>query len=149
APARLCQGVMPAGARAPPEPVLSSRAQRGIPPVMPDPGSLAVPGMAVPVVGGNSPAPAVAAKAHVSRRSCKRAVKAYPVRMTTPPDPGPDNAVTLGILAGGRAPRLGGRDKAWLERAGQPLVLALARRLAPEVDATFVSANRDVERYRA
>src|SRR3546814_14705297 len=43
--------------------------------------------------------------------------------------------------------RLGGRDKAWLERAGKPLVLALARRLAPEVVATLVSANRNADLY--
>src|SRR3546814_8914525 len=43
--------------------------------------------------------------------------------------------------------RLGGRDKAWLERAGKPLVLALARRLAPEVVATLVSANRNADHY--
>jgi molybdopterin-guanine dinucleotide biosynthesis protein A len=56
---------------------------------------------------------------------------------------------TLGILAGGRATRLGGRDKAWLERDGMPLVLALARRLAPGTDAVLASANRDLERYPA
>lgn len=56
---------------------------------------------------------------------------------------------TLGILAGGRASRLGGRDKAWLERDGVPLVLALSRRLGPGVDAVLVSANGDPSRYRA
>jgi len=61
--------------------------------------------------------------------------------------PSPDDGVTLGILAGGRATRLGGRDKAWLERDGTPLVLALARSLAPQVEATIVSANRNAERY--
>jgi molybdopterin-guanine dinucleotide biosynthesis protein A len=58
-----------------------------------------------------------------------------------------DDAITLGILAGGRATRLGGRDKAWMTRDGHPMVLALAQRLAPEVDATIVSANRNAERY--
>ncbi|WP_417473713.1 molybdenum cofactor guanylyltransferase [Luteimonas mephitis] len=58
-----------------------------------------------------------------------------------------DDAITLGILAGGRATRLGGRDKAWMTHGGNPLVLALAGRLAPEVDATIVSANRNAERY--
>lgn len=56
-------------------------------------------------------------------------------------------AVTLGILAGGRGTRLGGCDKAWLERDGEPLVMSLARRLAPRVDAVFVSANRNPEQY--
>jgi molybdenum cofactor guanylyltransferase len=58
-----------------------------------------------------------------------------------------EDGITLGILAGGRATRLGGRDKAWLERDGTPLVQALAQRLAPEVEATIVSANRNAERY--
>lgn len=58
-------------------------------------------------------------------------------------------SVTLGILAGGRATRLGGADKAWLERAGQPQVLRLARRFPGEVDHVLVSANTDAARYSA
>lgn len=54
--------------------------------------------------------------------------------------------VTLGLLAGGRATRLGGADKAWLMRGGVPQVVRLARRFAPEVGATLVSANRAIER---
>lgn len=54
---------------------------------------------------------------------------------------------TLGILAGGRATRLGGRDKAWLERDGVPLVVALAGAMAPAVDAILASANRDSGRF--
>jgi molybdopterin-guanine dinucleotide biosynthesis protein A len=57
--------------------------------------------------------------------------------------------VTLGLLAGGRATRLGGADKAWLSRNGVPQVVRLARRFAPEVDAILVSANRDAARYAA
>ena len=37
--------------------------------------------------------------------------------------------ITVGILGGGRATRLGGADKAWLIRDGQPQVLRLARRV--------------------
>lgn len=59
------------------------------------------------------------------------------------------HAVTLGILAGGRATRLGGCDKAWLERGGQPLVVRLAENFAPHVDAILVSANRNQEHYLA
>lgn len=55
--------------------------------------------------------------------------------------------VTLGILAGGRATRLGGRDKAWLERGGVPQVLRIARRFSGECGAVLVSANRDLTRY--
>ena len=57
--------------------------------------------------------------------------------------------VTLGLLAGGRATRLGGTDKAWLQRGGVPQVVRLARRFAPDVDAILVSANRGLERYAA
>jgi molybdopterin-guanine dinucleotide biosynthesis protein A len=64
--------------------------------------------------------------------------------MTTPP---PESSVTLGILAGGRATRLGGIDKAWLERDGVAQVLRLSRRFAAEVAAILVSANRDPARY--
>jgi molybdopterin-guanine dinucleotide biosynthesis protein A len=67
--------------------------------------------------------------------------------MTARPVPAADEGVTLGILAGGGATRLDGRDKAWLERDGTALVVALARRLHPEVDATIASANRNPERY--
>jgi molybdopterin-guanine dinucleotide biosynthesis protein A len=62
----------------------------------------------------------------------------------------PDAAsCTLGILAGGRATRLGGRDKAWeicqgrslIERTSQAFIEGFAERL--------VSANRDAQRYAA
>ena len=55
--------------------------------------------------------------------------------------------VTLGILAGGRATRLGGIDKAWLLRGEVPQVLRWQRRFASEVGKTLVSANRDLPRY--
>jgi molybdopterin-guanine dinucleotide biosynthesis protein A len=57
------------------------------------------------------------------------------------------HAVTLGILAGGAGSRLGGCDKAWLQRDGEALVVSLARRMALQVDAVMVSANRNPERY--
>lgn len=59
------------------------------------------------------------------------------------------DATTLGLLAGGRATRLGGLDKAWLERDGTAQVLRLAGRVRDEVDAVLVSANRSLERYAA
>lgn len=58
-------------------------------------------------------------------------------------------SMTLGILAGGQGSRLGGRDKAWLERDGVPLVLGLVEPLAAAFDAVLVSANRHQERYLA
>lgn len=58
-------------------------------------------------------------------------------------------AITLGILAGGRAQRLGGCDKAWLQRDGQAQVQWLVQTLAPRVAAVLVSANRSSPRYAA
>jgi len=55
--------------------------------------------------------------------------------------------ITLGILAGGRATRLQGRDKAWLARAGVPQVQRIATRFGAETVAVLVSANRDLPRY--
>ncbi len=57
--------------------------------------------------------------------------------------------VTIGVLAGGRASRLGGLDKAWLERGGVPQVLRWQRRFAPQTGHFLVSANRDLARYAA
>ncbi len=57
------------------------------------------------------------------------------------------HSLTLGILAGGEATRLGGRDKAWLERDGVPQVVALTDAMTAQVDAVLVSANRNAERY--
>lgn len=59
------------------------------------------------------------------------------------------NGITLGLLAGGRASRLGGADKAWLERDGMPQVLRWRERFSGEVSAVLVSANRDLDRYHA
>lgn len=44
----------------------------------------------------------------------------------------PRGDLTLGILAGGRASRLGGIDKAWLERGGTAQVTRIARRFDGE-----------------
>lgn len=61
----------------------------------------------------------------------------------------PANDITLGLLAGGKASRLGGIDKAWLERDGVPQVLRWRSRFSGEVAAMLVSANRDLGRYAA
>ena len=55
--------------------------------------------------------------------------------------------ITLGILAGGRATRLGGIDKAWLERGGVAQVVRLTRRFGPETAAVLASANSELPRY--
>lgn len=59
------------------------------------------------------------------------------------------DSTTLGILAGGQATRLGGRDKAWLRRDGVPQVLRIARAFAPSVSAVLVNANGDPAAYAA
>jgi molybdopterin-guanine dinucleotide biosynthesis protein A len=55
--------------------------------------------------------------------------------------------ISLGILAGGRASRLGGMDKAWMRRGGVPQVLRIAHRFDGVVGAVLVSANADLPRY--
>ena len=57
--------------------------------------------------------------------------------------------ITLGLLAGGRAVRLGGLDKAWLVRGGIAQVVRLHARFSPGVGQVLVSANRDLPRYVA
>jgi molybdenum cofactor guanylyltransferase len=59
------------------------------------------------------------------------------------------DTITLGLLAGGKASRLGGIDKAWLERSGEPQILRWQRRFSHEVGAMLVSTNRDLDRYAA
>lgn len=61
--------------------------------------------------------------------------------------PLPPSQITLGILAGGRATRLGGTDKAWLQRDGVAQVLRWQRRFARETHGVIISANRHMARY--
>lgn len=44
---------------------------------------------------------------------------------------------------------MGGADKGLLDWRGKPLVAHVAARLAPQVDALLISANRNSERYAA
>ena len=55
--------------------------------------------------------------------------------------------ITLGILAGGRATRLGGAEKAWLQRGGIDQATRWRDRFSGEVGAMLISANRQLERY--
>ncbi|MCB1333479.1 MAG: molybdenum cofactor guanylyltransferase MobA [Roseivivax sp.] len=51
------------------------------------------------------------------------------------------------ILAGGKATRMGGSDKALLTLGGQTLLARAAARLGPQVSGMAVSANGDPARY--
>ncbi len=53
------------------------------------------------------------------------------------------------VLAGGRARRMGGADKALLPLAGRPLIAHVLARLAPQVGAIAISANGDPARFAA
>ncbi|MCD9005670.1 molybdenum cofactor guanylyltransferase [Luteimonas sp. XNQY3] len=64
------------------------------------------------------------------------------------PSPSRDT-LTVGLLAGGRATRLGGLDKAWLMRDGVSQVERLRDRFAAHASRVRVSANRDLPRYAA
>ncbi len=56
-------------------------------------------------------------------------------------------ALTGVLLAGGRAERMGGRDKGLLPLAGEPLIAHGVRRLRPQVAELLISANRHLEVY--
>lgn len=66
------------------------------------------------------------------------------------PEPSPPTATVTGlVLAGGRGRRLGGIDKGLLAVDGQVLVQRVARRLSGQVGPLLLSANRNLDRYRA
>jgi molybdenum cofactor guanylyltransferase len=51
------------------------------------------------------------------------------------------------VLAGGRGSRMGGVDKGLQLHLGQPLALHALQRLAPQVGALMLNANRNLEVY--
>lgn len=57
--------------------------------------------------------------------------------------------LALGILAGGRGERFGGCDKGWIERAGRSQIEHVIEALAPHATRILISANRNLQRYRA
>lgn len=59
----------------------------------------------------------------------------------------PPEAISGGILAGGRAQRMGGIDKAWLPYRGRPLIERIVDDLVPQTDALLISANRNLDQY--
>jgi molybdopterin-guanine dinucleotide biosynthesis protein A len=58
-----------------------------------------------------------------------------------------DPAIAGLVLAGGRATRMGGRDKPLLLLGGRPLVAHVAARLAPQVGRLAISASGDPARF--
>ena len=61
----------------------------------------------------------------------------------------PTQAITGIILAGGRAERMGGRDKGLLPLAGQPMAAYAVRALRPQVGQLLINANRNIADYQA
>ncbi|ARD63383.1 molybdenum cofactor guanylyltransferase MobA [Kosakonia radicincitans DSM 16656] len=59
------------------------------------------------------------------------------------------DTVTGVILAGGKASRMGGNDKGLLQLNGQPLWEHVAQKLKPQVTDMVISANRNLDIYRA
>lgn len=58
------------------------------------------------------------------------------------------NTITAVILAGGRAQRMGGQDKALQLLCGRPLLAHVIAALGPQVDALVISSNRPAADYR-
>lgn len=63
------------------------------------------------------------------------------------PDAATHDEVTGVLLAGGRSSRMGGREKALLDLAGQPMLLHVLARLRPQVGRIVINANGDPARF--
>lgn len=57
--------------------------------------------------------------------------------------------VTVVVMAGGRGQRFDGMDKGLIEFAEQPLIEQVLTRLEPQTKHILISANRNLEQYRA
>jgi len=57
--------------------------------------------------------------------------------------------LTCLILAGGAGRRMGGADKGWLDWHGRPLISWVIESVAPQCGQIVISANRNIEAYRA
>lgn len=60
--------------------------------------------------------------------------------------PSAESACSAIILAGGRATRLGGQDKALTPFAGRPLIAHVLDRLRPQANDIVINCNRNQER---
>ena len=61
----------------------------------------------------------------------------------------PRERITGLILAGGRGSRMGGADKGLQNHLGMPLALHALLRLAPQVGAVMINANRNLGAYES
>lgn len=59
----------------------------------------------------------------------------------------PREAVTGVILAGGRARRMGGKDKGLVRVSGRPMIAYLVSVLRPQVGRLLINANRNLDAY--
>lgn len=57
--------------------------------------------------------------------------------------------ITGAVLAGGKATRMGGKDKGLLHLKGRALWQHVAGRLQPQVDIVVINANRNLDLYQA
>lgn len=78
--------------------------------------------------------------------SNERVMKANPPPLAPPSGP---EALTGLVLAGGQATRMGGADKGLLGLKGRPMAAWVLERLAPQVGALAVNANRNGAAYAA
>jgi molybdenum cofactor guanylyltransferase len=62
--------------------------------------------------------------------------------------PIPAADISAVILAGGRARRMGGKDKGLIELGSRPLLDYIIAALQPQVGEILVNANRNLDRYR-
>ena len=63
--------------------------------------------------------------------------------------PYPLDDITAAVLAGGRARRMGGKDKGLVEVAGLPMVAHTIEALRSQAVEIIVNANRNADTYRA
>ncbi len=61
----------------------------------------------------------------------------------------PREDITGVVLAGGRARRMGGRDKGLVEIDGTPMVVFTVNALKAQTAAVIINANRNIDCYRA
>ncbi|MFN3281227.1 MAG: molybdenum cofactor guanylyltransferase MobA [Tabrizicola sp.] len=67
--------------------------------------------------------------------------------MSQPKAPSPQGRIVGVVLAGGRATRMGGKDKGLLPLAGRRLLDHVLDRLVPQVGAVAINANADPTRF--